>query len=95
MVEEIRSQLRKDPNILTGLSRPNYERCIEISTKHSLKEMLAPGGLVIFTPFILGMLVGPQAVAGLLPGALVSAVSMATSQANSGGAWDNAKKYIE
>jgi len=95
MVNEIRRQLAENPLIRTGQARPDYERCIEISTKSSLKEMFFPGLLVILTPLVLGLFFGPTAVAGLLPGILVSGVTMATSSANSGGAWDNAKKLIE
>jgi Na+/H+-translocating membrane pyrophosphatase len=87
--------LADHPGIKTGAERPDYERCIEISTKSSLREMFAPGLLVILTPLVLGLFLGPTAVAGLLPGILVSGVCMALSSANSGGAWDNAKKYIE
>lgn len=95
MVIEIRNQLRNNPGIKTGQIRPDYNRCIVISTKAALKEMVGPGILVLGTPLLVGVIIGPMAVAGLLPGALVSGVAMATSQANSGGAWDNAKKYIE
>lgn len=84
-----------NPDIRTGRAKPDYDRCIAISTKSSLKEMIFPGFLVILAPLILGLLLGPTAVAGLLPGILVSGVCMATSSANSGGAWDNAKKFIE
>ena len=69
--------------------------CIEVSTNASLREMIAPGILVMFTPLILGCLFGPKAIAGYLAGVIVSGVQMAISSSNSGGAWDNAKKYIE
>jgi len=95
MVKEIRRQLANNPGILTGQTKPDYERCIQISTNASLREMIAPGALVLLTPFVIGFFFGPTAVAGVLPGALVSGVCMAISSANSGGAWDNAKKYIE
>jgi len=95
MVHEIRRQLHERPGILSGTENPDYERCVAISTKASLKEMIGPGALVIFTPLVIGFLFGPIAVAGLLPGALVSGVQMAISASNTGGAWDNAKKYIE
>jgi len=72
----------------------HYTKCIQIATKASLNEMIAPGCLVIFTPLITGFLFGPHALAGLLAGSLVSSVQMAISASNSGGAWDNAKKYI-
>jgi len=95
MVFEIRKQLAENPRIKTGEDYPNYERCVAISTQASLKEMIGPGALVIGTPLLIGLLFGPRAVAGLLPGALVSGVQMAISSSNTGGAWDNAKKYIE
>jgi inorganic pyrophosphatase len=95
MVFEIRKQLAENPKIKTGEVNPDYERCIAISTQASLREMVGPGALVIGTPIFVGMMFGPRAVAGLLPGALVSGVQMAISASNTGGAWDNAKKYIE
>jgi inorganic pyrophosphatase len=95
MVEEVRRQLRENPKIKTGEQNPDYDSCVRISTAASLKEMFAPGALVIFTPLVLGSVFGPKAVAGLLPGALISGVQMAISASNTGGAWDNAKKYIE
>lgn len=95
MVEEVRKQIREQPGILTGAYPPNYESCIRIATSSSISEMFAPAAIVIGTPFVVGLFFGPTAVAGVLPGILVSGVSMAISSANSGGAWDNAKKYIE
>jgi inorganic pyrophosphatase len=95
MVKEIRRQLNENPEILQGKADPDYKKCIEISTQASLREMIGPGALVIVTPLVFGLLFGPNAVAGLLPGALVSGVQMAISASNTGGAWDNAKKYIE
>merc|ERR1712054_758297 len=74
---------------------PDYKKCIRISTEASLREMIAPGLLVILSPIIAGMALGKNCVAGLLAGALVSGVQMAISMSNTGGAWDNAKKYIE
>merc|ERR1712139_387116 len=74
---------------------PDYDRCIRISTEASLREMLAPGMLVILSPLVLGLSLGKNCVAGLLSGALVSGVQMAISMSNTGGAWDNAKKFIE
>ncbi len=73
----------------------DFKKCIEISTKASLNEMIIPGIMVIFTPIVLGTLFGPKAVSGYLAGVIVSGVQMAISSSNSGGAWDNAKKYIE
>jgi inorganic pyrophosphatase len=95
MVEEVRRQIRENPGILQGTVEPDYKSCIKISTRASLIEMIAPGCLVIFTPMLIGIAFGPKAIAGFLPGAIVSGVQMAISAANTGGAWDNAKKYIE
>lgn len=95
MVINIREQLANNPGIRDGSVKPDYNQCIKISTDASLKEMILPGLLVLLTPFVVGMLLGTTAVAGLLPGALISGVAMALSSANSGGAWDNAKKFIE
>jgi Na+/H+-translocating membrane pyrophosphatase len=87
-------------NLKTKSSRPeefkfDYEKCIEISTVSSLTEMIIPGVMVIFTPLVIGGLFGPKAVSGYLAGVIVSGVQMAIASSNSGGAWDNAKKYIE
>ena len=95
MVEEVRSQFEKDPNILEGKSIPDYNRCIDISTKASLREMIAPGLLAIIAPIAAGFILGTEGLGGLLIGGLVSAIMLAVFMANSGGAWDNAKKYIE
>jgi len=95
MVVEVREQIRKEPKILEGTVAPNYQRCITISTDASLREMIAPGALVMLTPIIVGYFFGVKALAGVLAGALVSGVQMAISSSNTGGAWDNAKKYIE
>ena len=94
MVKEVREQL-KDKRIITGEVEPDYQKCIKVSTKASLKEMILPGLLVILTPIILGTLFHPVLVAGLLPGSLLSGVQMAISMSNTGGAWDNCKKFIE
>ena len=94
MVLEVRRQFQ-DRRIITGEVEPDYERCIKVSTKASLKEMIAPGLLVILTPIFLGIIFHPAVVAGLLPGALLSGVQMAISMSNTGGAWDNCKKFIE
>ncbi|MCC8017559.1 MAG: sodium-translocating pyrophosphatase [Lachnospiraceae bacterium] len=95
MIEEVRRQFKADPGILEGTSRPDYKTCIGISTQASLKEMIVPGVIAIVVPIIVGILLGPEALGGLLAGALVTGVMMAIFMANSGGAWDNAKKYIE
>ncbi len=95
MIEEVRRQFRTIPGLMEGTGRADYAKCVDISTKASIREMIAPGLLVILTPLIVGFLFGPQMLAGLLIGALVVGVMLAVSMANSGGAWDNAKKYIE
>jgi len=92
MVEECRTQFVE---ILDNNGKPDYDRCIRISTESSLKEMIAPGLLVMLSPLISGVLFGKNCTAGLLMGALVTGVQMAISMSNTGGAWDNAKKYIE
>jgi Na+/H+-translocating membrane pyrophosphatase len=81
--------------ILSGAKKPDYEACVRVATNSSLYEMIAPAGLVMLTPVITGVLFGKEALAGLLPGATISGVEMAISMSNTGGAWDNAKKYIE
>merc|ERR1719443_2027248 len=93
--EMVKECLEQFPKIMNEGAAPDYERCIRISTNASLKEMIAPGALVILTPLIAGMGFGKNTCAGLLSGALVSGVQMAISMSNTGGAWDNAKKYIE
>lgn len=95
MVEEVRHQFATIPGLREGTAEPDYKRCVEISTKASLREMLPPGALVIVTPLLVGYLFGKEALAGLLIGALTSGVQMAISSSNTGGAWDNAKKYVE
>jgi len=95
MVEVIRQQFHDKPGILRGEDQPDYNQCIEISTKASLVEMIAPGALVMGTPLTVGFLFGCKALAGVLIGALVSGIQIAISASNTGGAWDNAKKFIE
>jgi len=92
MVKECMAQF---PKILSGEIKPQYNQCISISTEASLREMLAPGALVILSPIIAGMALGKNCTAGVLAGAILSGVQLAISMSNSGGAWDNAKKYIE
>merc|ERR1712050_455767 len=92
MVNECMKQF---PKILSGEIKPQYTRCISISTEASLREMLAPGALVILSPLLGGVLFGKNCTAGMSSGALVSGVQLAISMSNTGGAWDNAKKYIE
>ena len=95
MIEEVRSQFKEKPGIMAGTEKPDYARCVDISTKAALKEMIIPGLLAVFAPVLIGILLGPEALGGLLAGALITGVLMAIFMANSGGAWDNAKKYIE
>ena len=95
MVEEVRRQFNEINGLMEGTARPDYSRCVEISTASSLAEMIPPGALVMLTPLIVGMLFGTRALAGVLAGGLVSGVQMAVSMSNTGGAWDNAKKYVE
>ncbi len=95
MIEEVRSQFKEKPGIMAGTEKPDYARCVDISTKAALKEMIIPGLLAVFAPVLIGILLGPEALGGLLAGSLITGVLMAIFMANSGGAWDNAKKYIE
>lgn len=95
MIEEVRRQFREDKGIMAGTSKPDYARCVDISTKAALKEMIAPGLLAIIAPLAVGVVLGPEALGGMLGGALSSGVLLAIMMANAGGAWDNAKKYIE
>jgi len=97
MVNEVQRQFDEKPHLLDAnpTERPDYDACIAISTNASLKEMIAPGAMVILTPLLTGIFFGVNAVCGLLVGSLVASVQLAISMSNSGGAWDNAKKYIE
>ena len=95
MVEEVRRQFNTIPGLMEGTARPDYRTCVEISTAASLSEMIPPGALVMLTPVVVGTLFGTKTLAGVLAGALVSGVQMAVSMSNTGGAWDNAKKYVE
>ena len=95
MIEEVRRQFHADKGILEGTSKPDYKSCVGISTNAALKQMLLPGIIAIVAPIIVGILLGTEALGGLLAGALVTGVMMAIFMANAGGAWDNAKKYIE
>jgi len=95
MVEEIRRQFREIPGILEGTTKPDAARCVEISTAGSLKQMVLPGAMAIGMPLVIGKLMGVEALGGMLAGALVTGVMMAIFMANAGGAWDNAKKFIE
>lgn len=95
MVEEVRHQFQSDPGIMQGTSQPEYGRCIDISTQASLRKMILPGAVAIVAPVVVGFLLGVSALGGLLVGALITGVLMAIFMSNAGGAWDNAKKYIE
>ena len=95
MIEEVRRQFKEKPGILAGTEKPDYKTCVSISTKAALKEMIVPGLIAVAAPLLCGFILGPTALGGMLGGALVTGVLMAIFMANSGGAWDNAKKYIE
>ena len=95
MIEEVRRQFREIPGILEGKGKPDYSSCVSISTRAALREMVAPGLMAVAVPLAVGILLGPAALGGLLAGSLVTGVLLAIYMYNSGGAWDNAKKYIE
>ena len=95
MIEAVRRQFHADAGILKGTSRPDYASCVSISTNAALKEMFLPGLMAVLAPIAVGLILGPDALGGLLTGALLTGVLMAIFMSNSGGAWDNAKKYIE
>ena len=95
MIEEVRRQFKTIPGILEGKGKPDYKSCVAISTQAALKEMLLPGVMAVIAPVFIGVVLGPAALGGLLGGALVTGVMLAIFMSNSGGAWDNAKKYIE
>jgi len=95
MVEEVRRQFRTIPGIMEGTGKPEYEKCVAISTEASLKKMMLPGAITIVSPILIGFTMGPEALGGFLAGATVSGVLMGIFQNNAGGAWDNAKKSFE
>ena len=95
MIEEVRRQFKTIPGIMEGTGKPDYSTCVAISTQAALKEMLVPGIMAVVVPVAIGFLLGPAALGGLLGGALVTGVMLAIFMSNSGGAWDNAKKYVE
>lgn len=95
MIDEVRRQFREIPGIMEGKARPDYARCVDISTGAALKQMVVPGLIAVIVPVLVGILLGTEALGGLQAGALVTGVLMAIFMSNAGGAWDNAKKYIE
>ena len=95
MIEEVRRQFRENKGIMEGSSKPNYTRCVDISTTAALREMIIPGLMAIVCPVAVGFILGAEALGGMLAGALASGVLLAIMMANAGGAWDNAKKFVE
>ena len=95
MIENVRAQFKNDPGILAGTSKPNYIECVDISTRAALHEMIVPGLIALLSPILVGLFLGTEGLGGMLLGGLVSAIMLAVFMANAGGAWDNAKKYIE
>jgi K(+)-stimulated pyrophosphate-energized sodium pump len=95
MIEEVRRQFREFPGIMAGTEKPDYAKCVDISTAAALRQMIVPGLMAVAAPLAMGLILGADALGGLLAGALVTGVLMAIFMANAGGAWDNAKKFIE
>jgi K(+)-stimulated pyrophosphate-energized sodium pump len=95
MIREIRRQFKEIPGLMEGTAQPDSNRCVEIATTAALKRMIAPGVLAVGAPPVVGFLLGPAALGGMLGGALLGCVLLALTMANAGGAWDNAKKYVE
>jgi len=95
IINEVRRQFREIPGIMERTGRPDYARCVDIATRGALREMLLPGALAITSPLLMGVILGPEALGGMLMGAISSGFMLAIMMANAGGAWDNAKKYIE
>jgi K(+)-stimulated pyrophosphate-energized sodium pump len=95
MIEEVRHQFRTIPGLMDGTGTPDYARCVSISTAAALREMVIPGLMAVVVPLVVGFALGKEALGGLLAGSLVTGVLMAIFMSNAGGAWDNAKKYIE
>lgn len=95
MIEEVRRQFKADDGIMLGKTKPDYARCVDISTTAALKEMMLPGVMAVLAPIAVGLVLGSEALGGMLVGALVTGVLLAIFMANAGGAWDNAKKYVE
>ncbi len=95
MIEEVRRQFKEIPGIMEGTATPEYAKCVDISTAAALREMLIPGLMAVLAPIAVGFGLGTEALGGMLAGALVTGVLMAIFMSNAGGAWDNAKKYVE
>ncbi|MCD4655741.1 sodium/proton-translocating pyrophosphatase, partial [bacterium] len=95
MINEIRRQFREIPGLMEGNAEPDFDRCIDISTQSALREMILPGITAVMAPLLIGLLFGPETLGGALAGATVTGVLLALMMANGGGAWDNAKKWIE
>ena len=95
IVNEVRRQFREIPGIMEGTGRPDYARCVDISTQGSLKAMILPGAMAVIAPVAVGYIMGPEELGAMLVGSIASGFLLAVTMANAGGAWDNAKKYIE
>ena len=95
MIKEIRRQFKEIPGLLEGKAKPDTARCVDIATRAALRKMIAPGALAVLSPVIIGFFLGPKALGGMLGGALICCVMMALMMSNAGGAWDNAKKFVE
>ncbi len=95
MIKEIRRQFKEIPGLLEGKAKPDTARCVDIATRAALRKMIAPGALAVLSPVIIGFTLGPKALGGMLGGALICCVMMALMMSNAGGAWDNAKKFVE
>jgi K(+)-stimulated pyrophosphate-energized sodium pump len=95
VVQEVRRQFAEIPGLLAGTGRADYARCVDITTRAALREMVAPGVLAVGSPLVIGLLLGKEALGGMLMGAIASGALLAIMMANAGGAWDNAKKLIE
>jgi K(+)-stimulated pyrophosphate-energized sodium pump len=95
IVEEVRRQFRQIKGLMAGTGKPDYAKCVDIATKAALGELMVPGLLAVLSPIAVGMILGPEALAGMLAGCIVSGLLLALFMSNAGAAWDNAKKYIE